>query len=339
MRVPDDLLVSGSAQQETFLGGARLICGSSGGTFMKRCLIILALAASVSAQNAPAPAKPAAPPTIAKDVVATINGEVITNQQLDRLWNRMGAKMRAQYEKGGNGKLRFLDNYVGKRLLLQLAAQSDFEKSPGVQAELEAAKEAALFDLYVRDVVASQIVNEDAVRKFYDEHTAEFIHPEGAKVRMILLGKGKHTDEEARTIAGDLMKDLYGVRVGSGNDAKKITEAFAEAARKHSDHASAPAGGDLGWVGRAGLEPKISEAVFSMKPNTISGIIETDAGTQLLLVEDRQGATTEPYEDARAGIREYLIGTNAQKVVEAVNRATRELRASSKVMLYPENVQ
>ncbi|HEX6642255.1 MAG TPA: peptidylprolyl isomerase, partial [Thermoanaerobaculia bacterium] len=297
---------------------------------MKRCLIILALAASVSAQNA---APPAAPATAPKDVVATINGEVITAQQLDRLWNRMGAKMRAQYEKGGNGKLRFLDNYVGKRLLLQLAAQSDFEKSPGVQAELEAAREAALFDLYVRDVVASQIVNEDAIRKFYDEHTAEFIHPEAAKVRLILLGKGKHTDDDARRKAGDLMKELYGIRVGSGNDAKKITEAFAEAARKNSDHASAPSGGDLGWVGRDGLEPKISEAVFSMKPNTISGILETDAGTQLVLVEDRQMATTEPYEDARAGIREYLLGTNTQKVVEAVNRATRELRASSKVML------
>ena len=41
--------------------------------------------------------------------------------ELDRLWNRMGAKMRAQYDKGGNGKLRFLENYVGKRLLLQKA--------------------------------------------------------------------------------------------------------------------------------------------------------------------------------------------------------------------------
>lgn len=310
---------------------------------MKRCLIILAVTASFSlsltAQKAPAPAAPAAPAAVAKDVVATVNGENITAAQLDRLWNRMGAKMRAQYEKAGNGKVRFLENYVGKRLLLQLAAQSDFEKSPNVQAELEAAKEAALFDLYVRDVVAAQIVTEADIRKFYDEHAAEFVHPEAAKVRMILLGKGKHTDEEARTMAGDLMKDLYGVRVGSGNDPKAITAAFAEAARKGSDHASGPNGGDLGWVGRDGLDPKIAEAVFSMKANTISGILETDAGTHLLLVEERQGATTEPFEDARAGIREYLIGTNTQKVVEAVNRATRELRASSKVTLYPEHVQ
>lgn len=311
---------------------------------MKACLIIFALAVlfavpifAQQAATSTAPATTVAP--VAKDVVATVNGSPITAAELDRLWNRMGAKMRAQYEKAGNGKLRFLENYVGKRLLLQLAAQTDFDRSPAVQAELEAAKEAALFDLYVRDVVASQIVTEATVKKYYDDHPTDFVHPEGAKVRLIQVSKEKHSVEEARTLIGDLMKDLYGVRAGSKNNAAAITQAFAAAATKTSEHASAAVGGDLGWVGQADLEPTVSEAVFSMSPGAISGILETDKAMQLVLVEDRQIASTESYESARAGIREYLIGANAQKVVEAVNRATRELRASSKVTLYPENVK
>ncbi len=173
---------------------------------MKRYLVSLALsvlaAVSLSAQQA----APAAPATPAANVVATVNGEPVTAAELDRLWNRMGAKMRAQYEQGGgNGKMRFLENYVGKRLLLQLAAQSDFEKSPAVQAELEAAKEAALFDLYVRDVVATQIVTEAAIRKYYDEHSADFIRPEQARVRLIFIGTDKRSVEEARTLIGDVM--------------------------------------------------------------------------------------------------------------------------------------
>jgi peptidyl-prolyl cis-trans isomerase C len=309
---------------------------------MKRCVITLALAVlaagPVFAQDAK-PAAATATATVAKNVVATVNGESITTEQLDRLWNRMGAKMRAQYEKAGNGKLRFLENYVGKRLLLQLAEQTEFEKSPDVQAELEAAKEAALFDLYVREVVASQIVTEAAVKKFYDDHPTDFVHPEGAKVRILTVSTEKRTVEEARARIGDLMKDLHGVRVGSGNSAQAIIQAFAEAAQKNSDAPSAAAGGDLGWVGRDGLEPQISVAVFNMKPGAISGILQTDKGLHLVLVEDRQEASTESFESARAGIREYLVGANAQKVVEAVNRATRELRASSKVTLYPDNVQ
>jgi peptidyl-prolyl cis-trans isomerase C len=313
----------------------------TGGFFMKRCLISLALAvvcaASLSAQKAaPATAKPAAP---AEKVVATVNGQPISAAELDRVWNRMGAKLRAQYEQGGNGKMRFLENYVGKRLLLQLAAKSDFEKSPAVQAELEAAKEAALFDLYVRDVVATQIVPDVTVRKYYDDHPAEFVSPEQARVRLIFIGTDKHSVEEARALIGDVMKDLLGVKAGSANDPKAIVQAFAAAATKFSEHPSAAVGGDLGWVARSALDPKIANAVVGMSLNTVSGILETDAGMHLLLIEDRQPASKEPFESVRASIREYLFGANVQKVMEAVNRTTSELRASSKVTLYPENVK
>jgi peptidyl-prolyl cis-trans isomerase C len=312
---------------------------------MKRCLISFALAAvsaaSLSAQQpTPAKAKPAAAAAVpAAKVVATVNGESITAAELDRVWKRMGAKLRAQYEQGGNGKMRFLENYVGKRLLLQLAAQSDFEKSPAVQAELEAAREAALFDLYVRDVVATQIVTEDAVRKFYDDHPNDFVRPEQARVRMIFVGKDKHSAEEARARIGEVMKELYGVKVRSANDPKAIEQAFAAAATKTSEHPSASAGGDLGWVDRGGLDPKIVDAVFTMSRDTVSGILESDTGMYLVLVEDQQPASMEPFDSVHAAIREYLFGANVQKVMEAVNRTTNELRASSKVTLFPENVK
>ena len=311
---------------------------------MKHCLISLALAfvsaTSLSAQQAaPATSKPAAEATPAANVVATVNGEAITAAELDRVWKRMGAKLRAQYEQGGNGKMRFLENYVGKRLLLQLARQSDFEKSAAVQAELEAAKESALFDLYVRDVVATQIVTDDAVRKFYDDHPADFLRPEQARVRVIFVGKDKHTIEESRARLGEVMKELYGIKVRSANNPEAITQAFAAAAARTSEHPSASAGGDLGWVDRGALDPKIVDAVFTMNQHTVSGILEADTGAYLVLVEDRHPASVEPFDSVRAAIREYLFSANVQKVMEAVNRTTNELRASSKVTLHPENVK
>lgn len=302
---------------------------------MKRCLVSLAVAlvsaVSLFAQET------ATPP--AKNVVAVVNGETITADQLDMLWNRIGAKMRAQYEKAGDGKLRFLENYVSKRLLLQLAEQTDFDKSPAVQAELEAAKEAALFDLYVRDVIAAQIVTEPMVRKFYDDNAAEFIHPETAKVRMIQISKEKHSVEEARQRASNVMRDLFAVRMTAQSNRQALANAFAEAAKKNSEHASAAAGGDLGWVTRESLDPALRAGVFGMQPGSLSGILETETGVHLVLVEDRSPAWTESFETARAGIREYLIGANTQKVVEAVGRTTRELSASSKVTLYPDNMK
>ncbi len=302
---------------------------------MKRGFIHLAVAMFAAvplvAQNA------AAPP--AKNVVAVVNGETITAEQLDMLWNRIGAKMRAQYDKAGDGKLRFLENYVSKRLLLQLAAQSEFEKSPAVQAELEAAKEAALFDLYVRDVIAAQIVTEPMIRKFYDEHLSDFSRPEMAKVRMIEISKQEHSTEEARLLASNIMRDLFTARMTAPGNRQALVNAFAEAAKKSSEHASAANGGDLGWITSDKLDSSMRAGVFAMQPGALSGILETENGVHLVLLEDRAPAVTESYESARAGIREYLIGSNTQKVVEAVSRATRELSASSDVTLYPDNLK
>lgn len=303
---------------------------------MQRCLVILALAISAAV---PVVAQQAAPAAPASNVIATVNGEKITAEQLDRLWNRIGEKMRAQYDKAGNGKFRFLENYIGKRLLLQLAAQSDFDKSPEVQAELEAAKEAALFDAYVRDVVASQIVTEPMIRKFYDEHVSEFMHPETAKVRIIQVSKEKHGTAEARALLSNKLRDLFAVRFDTKNDRQMLARSFGEAAKASSDHSSAANGGDLGWVSRDALDPTISNAVFSMTPGSLSGMLETETALHLVLVEDRLPFWTESYESARAGIREFLFSANQQKVVEAVSRATRELRSSSEVKLYPENMK
>ena len=302
---------------------------------MKRCLIILSLAlfaaAALGAQEKAAP--------VGSQVVATVNGENITAEQLDRLWARIGEKMRAQYDKAGNGKMRFLENYIGKKLLLQLAAQSDFDKSPEVQAELEAAKEAALFDAYVRDVVASRIVTEDMIKKFYADNVSQFMHPETAKVRIIQVSKEKHGISDARVLLSNVMRDLFAIRFDTKNNRQALVSMFAEAAKKNSDHPSAASGGDLGLVTRDQLDPTIRNAVFAMTPGSLSGILETEEGLNLVLVEDRLPFWTESYESARGGIREYLFSANQQKVVEAVSRATRELRTSSDVKLYPENMR
>jgi len=297
---------------------------------MKRHFIPFALAALAAL---PLAAQQKA--TADSNVVAVVNGEKITAAQLDQVWNRMSEKMRAQYEKNSGGKRGFLDNYVRKRLLLQQAVNSGFDKSPKVQAELQAARESALFDLYVRDVLASSVVSEETVRKFYDEHPKDFVKGERARVRIIFVSSTKRTPSAARAIIANAMQEL----IAAKSNPEKLPEAFAAAARKYSEHPSAPNGGELGWVERSALEPKVADAAFTMRRQTVSGIIEDTDGLHLLLVEEREPESTMSFEDARAGIREFLMNTNAQKVLEAINKKTAELRASSKVTIYADNVR
>ncbi|MFP5246489.1 MAG: peptidyl-prolyl cis-trans isomerase [Thermoanaerobaculia bacterium] len=294
---------------------------------MKRHLVAVALSLVCAA------------PLVAQDtadpVVATVNGEKITKAKLDLLWNRMSEKMRAQYEKTGGGKLGFLDNYIRKRLVLQTAMKAGFDKTARAKAEVEAATESALFDAYVREVVASSIVTDETIRKFYDENPKNFEKPARARMRLIKISTTNRSLPQAQALIGQIMQDLF----TSKDDIDKLKEAFSAAAKKHSEHESAPKGGELGWVEREKLDLKVADAAFTMAKNRVSGIIEGDGALYLLLVEEREQAKTETFEEARPWIREFLLTVNAPKVVEALNKRTAELSAAAKVEIYSDNVE
>ena len=307
---------------------------------MKRMLLLplLACALPLAAQQA----QPADP------VVAVLNGETITASKLDAMYARLAPAMREQYNATG-GKAGFLDNYLRKRLLVQEAIKAGFDKRPEVQAEMETAKESALFDRYVRDVVSSQIVTDAEVKKYYDEHPDEFTTPERVKVRHIVVvgnGAGPHpkTDEQAleaiKQVATELHTKIGAVHAADPVAAERIRGSyFAELARKYSEDGSAPTGGDLGWVVKGQLDPDFEAAAFKLEKGAPSGIVKTRFGYHIILVEDREPAGHESYERVKPVLREYLLTQHATDVMEAVTRLTNELRSTSKLAIYPENIK
>lgn len=266
-------------------------------------------------------------------VVATINGEAVTRADLEALWSRIGEPMQQQYEKNGRGKLGFLENYVGKRLIVQKARSEGFG---GVAkgAKLDPAAESALFDRYVREVIAAGIVTDEAVREFYDSNPSDFTHPEQAKVRIIHVSATKRPESDAHEILAGVMQELFATKT----NLEQLTAAFTSAARKYSEHPTAARGGDIGWVNRHALDKALDEAAFTMKPGTMSGIIKEHGELHLLLVEARRPAGKETFEEARVPVRDYLLAKNASKVMQALNETTSKLRASGKVKVYAENL-
>ncbi|MBK5258992.1 MAG: peptidylprolyl isomerase [Thermoanaerobaculia bacterium] len=268
-------------------------------------------------------------------IVATINGEVITQTRLDTLYRSMQPQMRAQYEKAG-GKMAYLDNYIAKRLMIQEAIKSGFDKKPEVQSAMEAARESALFDRYVRDYIGSQVVTENDIAKFYQENKADFATPEQVKVRHIVSSTSGKSKEQAMAKVQQVAAGLHAYR---REGSRILLSRFSEAARQSSEDGVASAGGDLGWVARGALDPKFEAAAFSMHAGVMSGIIETSFGYHLIFVEEKRAAGTKPLDEVRQEIREYLLSQRSADVLETVKRLTNELRASSKVAIYRENVK
>src|ERR1051326_7183301 len=149
---------------------------------MNRTALSLVLGLASVAAFAQQPAAPAATSDSQPKPVVIVNGDIITDQKLDQLYSEMGAQMREQYEKNG-GKRAFLDNYLRKRLIVQEAIKHGFDKRPDIQAEVEEAKEAALFQAYIREEIASSVVTEADIKKYYEDNKANFATPEAINVR------------------------------------------------------------------------------------------------------------------------------------------------------------
>jgi EpsD family peptidyl-prolyl cis-trans isomerase len=291
----------------------------------------------------------AAAQTDAQKVVAVVNGETITAQKLDQLYARMGAQMRQQYERVG-GKAAFLDNYIKKRLLIQEAAKVGFDKRPDVQADIDAARESTIFDRYVRDVVSMGLVNDAASQQYYQQHQDEFATPERVHVRHIVItatetGPTAKTKAQAlekiKALATQLHESNFASRtIKDPNAAEQLRiNQFKQMARQYSEDASGQSGGDLGWMTKGQLDPDFEAAAFALKPGIPSGIVETKFGYHLILVEAREAAGVQSFNEARASIREYLMNQHAAEVMQTVAKLTNELRASSKVAVYLENIR
>jgi EpsD family peptidyl-prolyl cis-trans isomerase len=328
---------------------------------IKRILIpLLALAFPAFAQQGtpaqptaaaqPAPAQSAATATDAQKAVAVVNGETITVEKLNRMYGNLNAQMRKQYDDNG-GKGAFLENYIRKRLVIQEALKAGFDKRPDVAMAVETTREGTLFDRYVRDIVAAPVVTDGETRTYYKEHPDDFATPEKVHIRHIVIsdvtsGPNQKTKEEA---LARIEKVAVDIRAADAVSARGTTDPdtlahfrvihFSEAAKKYSEDGSAQSGGDLGWIVKGQTDPDFEKAAWSMKPGMLSGIIHTKFGYHLILVEGREAAGSEPFEDVQSSIREFLITQKAADVMASVTRLTNELKANSRISVFPENIK
>lgn len=125
-------------------------------------------------------------------------------------------------------------------------------------------------------------------------------------------------DEDPRARLAELRQ-----RVAAGAD-------FAELARAHSEHqATAPDGGDLGWVGPGDMPPAFREVVAGLQPGQLSEPFRSPMGWHLVaLVEQRERTDVEAFQRAQA--RQTLY---RRQVEEETQRWLRQLRDEAYVEL------
>jgi len=104
--------------------------------------------------------------------VATVNGENITQNQLDYAIKQIqAARPGASAPEAG----QVLQGLVEQRLAVQKAEKDKLDRSPGVLQALESARKDALFRYYVEQLAAKvPRPSADEVKAYYDAHPANY---------------------------------------------------------------------------------------------------------------------------------------------------------------------
>jgi parvulin-like peptidyl-prolyl isomerase len=110
---------------------------------------------------------------------------------------------------------------------------------------------------------------------------------------------GEHTEDEiigpVKTRFGWHVILYLGKRAGAQaridairEEATKPGADFAAIARQKSEGSNASSGGDLGWVVKYQLDPKIEEVLFGLQAGQVSSVITDADGLHLYFVKERQ---------------------------------------------------
>ena len=154
--------------------------------------------------------------------------------------------------------------------------------------------------------LVSQMKATDAeVKAFYDENAAKFQGDEQRHASHILIGFGVSATAAEKAAAKDKAAEILA-------QLKKNPKRFEELATKNSqDPGSAVKGGDLGSFGRGAMVKPFEDAVFGMKVNQISDLVESEFGYHIIKLTGVTGQSTK-FEDMKAQIKGELSWNKAQ---------------------------
>ncbi|MEQ1937848.1 peptidylprolyl isomerase [Mesorhizobium sp. CN5-321] len=262
------------------------------------------------------PAKPAdaaaAPATVdPKAVVATVNGEPITESDLMLAEGELSQQF-AQLPPDQR-RAAALSAAIEIKVLADKAVKDGLDKDPDFQRRAAFLKERALHGEVVEKDVIGKITDQE-VRARYDKEIAARPAVNEVHARHILV----KTKEEAEAIIKQL---------NDGADFQKL-------ANEHTTDPSGKSnGGDLGYFGPGQMVPEFEKAAMALEPGSYTKEpVQTQFGWHVIKVEDKRPQQPPPFDQVKDQARSAVMRDKYFALVK-------EARADAKVEIPDEKLK
>ncbi len=230
------------------------------------------------------------------DVLATVNGKPITEEDVNRFIAALGRN--AQAYNNPQGRAAVLEQLIAQRLFLLDAQRNLLEREQAFKDQLAAVKEQLLMEYAISKCVESVRVTEDDVKGFYEAHKNELNPGETVNASHILVD----TEDKASEI-------LAAITAGEIS--------FEDAAKAHSTCPSSAEGGSLGDFGRGQMVPEFDTACFEMEIGEVRGPVKTQFGYHIIRLNGKNAAEAPAYSEIRSQLYEQVTREKQQAAYQS----------------------
>ena len=280
-------------------------------------------------------ATPAKQEDDSKKVVATVNGENISQTEVNQMLGRVGKQIPEEQIPAATKQI--LDGLITQKLIMQFVKDSkievsqaeiekelnkvreDIKSNPGLEGKtLEQVLEThgRSIDNLKSDIVISlslekhlgKDIDDKKIKAYFDENKAAYDGSERRASHVLVDTREMKTDAELAQALEKIKK--IKAEVDSGKD-------FAEVAKQHSDCPSKDKGGDLSFFKRKGqmVEP-FAAAAFALKVGQVSDPVKTPFGYHIIKVTEIKNGTAVKFDDVKQAIKQNLMEEKAQVLIK-----------------------
>lgn len=245
-------------------------------------------------------------------VLVIVNGKPITQREFDFRWSELPESTKARYQKEG-GKRKFLDDLIGRELLMQQARKLGLEQSQVIRERLQRFKEQVILDELLQQVLKDQIeIPKDELEAYYTSHDAVLPAPDRIEVAQIVT-----RNEFA---AKDIKRML-----DEGMDFAKLAQRYS------TDKETRAKGGELGLYRKGSADPQVEAVILKLRPGHVSEPIKTESGLiYIIKLISREPGDTKAVHAFRERLRQELYAEKRQKQFE---QYLEKLRAISTIRM------
>ncbi|MBI5593135.1 MAG: SurA N-terminal domain-containing protein [Deltaproteobacteria bacterium] len=304
--------------------------------FMKRHIPLLAATVAWVIQAVWCPANPAIGAELIDRIVAVVNNDLISLEELNNQVkpylekiNAMGYPPDKQRQMIFKVREDVLNQMIDQKLTEQEIARykitaSDKEVDNAIERVKKAnsltdetlrqalSKEGITYEEYRkrtkehvlrsilvnREIKSKVVLTKEDIKAYYDAHPDLYGFEEKYHLANVMIKYPESQDPSSRMQTQQKMTViLQELRAGKSID--EVVQAFSDSTAKVQ-------GGELGTFSLLSMDPKIREALKDLQPGQYSGVIETDYGYQIFRLQDKVKTASKTLEDASAEIENKL---------------------------------